>query len=37
MARWPERKWTTWFTYLSIFVGFPALCVLAYLYVQYGF
>jgi hypothetical protein len=37
MARWPERKWTTWFTYLSIFVGFPVLSLLAYLYVRYGF
>lgn len=37
MARWPEQRWTTWFTYLAIFIGFPALCILAYLYVRYGF
>ncbi len=34
MARWPQRTWTTIFTYAAIFIGFPLLCLLAYAYVQ---
>ncbi|MCO6455351.1 MAG: hypothetical protein J5I93_08620, partial [Pirellulaceae bacterium] len=35
MARWPKRTWTTIFTYGTIFVLFPLLCLLAWAYV-YG-
>jgi len=35
MARWPRKTWTTLFTYGSIFLLFPVLCLLAYAYV-YG-
>lgn len=34
MARWPRRTWTTIFTYLLIFLGFPLLCFLAYSWVR---
>ena len=36
MARWPRHVWTTIFTYLVIFIGFPLLCWLAYAWVQGG-
>jgi hypothetical protein len=29
MARWPRHVWTTLFTYLAVFGGFPLLCWLA--------
>jgi hypothetical protein len=34
MARWPRHVWTSLFTYGVIFVGFPALCLLAYAWVR---
>jgi hypothetical protein len=34
MARWPRHVWTTVFTYLAIFGGFPLLCWLAYAWVN---
>jgi hypothetical protein len=34
MARWPRYAWTTLFTYLIVFGGFPLLCVLAYGFVR---
>jgi hypothetical protein len=34
MARWPRHVWTTLFTYLVIFLGFPLLCLLAYAWVR---
>ena len=34
MARWPRRVWTTIFTYGTIFILFPLLCLLAYAYVN---
>ena len=34
MARWPRHVWTTLFTYLAVFLGFPLLCWLAYAWVQ---
>lgn len=34
MARWPRHVWTTLFTYLAIFGGFPLLCWLAYAWVR---
>jgi hypothetical protein len=34
MARWPRSVWTTIFTYGAIFVGFPLLCYLAWLWVR---
>jgi hypothetical protein len=34
MARWPHSRWTTIFTYTAIFVLFPLLCLLAYVYVR---
>ena len=34
MARWPQHHWTTIFTYVAIFVGFPLLCLLAFAWVQ---
>jgi len=34
MARWPRTAWTTLFTYGAIFLLFPLLCWLAYLWVQ---
>ena len=34
MARWPRHVWTTIFTYLTVFIGFPLLCILAYAYVR---
>ena len=37
MARWPRRVWTTLLTYALVFVGFPLLAYLAYLYVRGGF
>jgi hypothetical protein len=33
MARWPRHLWTTIFTYGLIFVVFPLLALLAYLWV----
>ena len=29
MARWPQRGWTSLFTYLAVLVGFPLLCLAA--------
>lgn len=37
MARWPRHSWTTWATYALIFIGFPVLCYLAYVWVRRGF
>jgi hypothetical protein len=34
MARWPPTVWTTLFTYGAIFVLFPLLAWLAWLWVQ---
>jgi len=34
MARWPERLWTTLFTYSVIFVGFPLLCYIFWYWVR---
>jgi hypothetical protein len=34
MARWPRHTWTTLFTYGLMFLGFPILCLLAYLWVN---
>ncbi len=34
MARWPRHVWTSIFTYAIIFLLFPALCLLAYAWVQ---
>lgn len=34
MARWPRNAWTTIFTYGAIFVAFPVLCYLAWLWVR---
>ena len=34
MARWPRNYWTTVFTYSAIFVLFPVLCYLAWLFVR---
>lgn len=34
MARWPRHVWTTLFTYLAVFLGFPLLCWLAYAWVR---
>jgi len=34
MARWPQRRWTTLFTYVAIFVLFPLLSMLAYGFVR---
>jgi hypothetical protein len=34
MARWPRHTWTSLFTYLVMFVLFPLLCLLAYLWVR---
>lgn len=34
MARWPRHAWTTLFTYGTIFLGFPLLCLLAYAWVN---
>ena len=34
MARWPHEKRMTVFTYLTIFILFPALSFIAYAYVQ---
>jgi hypothetical protein len=36
MARWPQRLWTTLFTYTVIFVGFPLLAWLLYRWVRAG-
>lgn len=30
MAHWPDNRFTTWFTYLIVFVGFPILCWLSW-------
>ena len=30
MAEWPHNKYTTWFTYLCVLVGFPILCWLSW-------
>ena len=30
MARWPRHVWTTVFTYVTIFVLFPLLCLLSF-------
>jgi hypothetical protein len=34
MARWPQHAWTTIFTYLAVFLGFPLLGLLAYAWVR---
>jgi hypothetical protein len=34
MARWPVHRWTTLYTYLTIFILFPLLCALAYAWVR---
>jgi len=34
MARWPRNFWTSVITYGIIFLMFPALCLLAYAWVQ---
>ena len=34
MARWPDNLWTTIFTYGLIFVVFPLLCRLLWLWVR---
>jgi hypothetical protein len=34
MARWPRHVWTSIFTYAIVFLLFPALCLLAYAWVQ---
>lgn len=34
MARWPRRTWTTLATYGLIFVLFPVLAYLAYVWVR---
>ena len=34
MARWPRHVWTSIVTYGMIFVLFPVLCVLSYLWVS---
>ncbi len=34
MARWPLSRWTTVFTYGTIFVLFPVLSLLAYAWVR---
>ena len=34
MARWPRHTWTTVFTYGSILVLFPLLCLLASAFVR---
>jgi hypothetical protein len=34
MARWPRHLWTSIFTYGTIFVLFPILCLLAYAWVR---
>jgi hypothetical protein len=34
MARWPRHVWTSIFTYATVFVLFPLLCVLAYAWVR---
>src|SRR5262245_57839265 len=33
MARWPRHVWTSIFTYATVFVLFPLLCLLAYAWV----
>jgi hypothetical protein len=37
MARWPRHVWTSIFTYGIIFLLFPLLCLLAYLWVNGSF
>ncbi len=34
MARWPRHVWTSAFTYGTVFVIFPMLCLLAYAWVR---
>ena len=34
MARWPRHTWTTFYTYAAVFLGFPLLCWLAYVWVH---
>jgi hypothetical protein len=34
MARWPRNMWTTLFTYGAIFIAFPLLAWLAWLWVR---
>jgi hypothetical protein len=34
MARWPRHVWTSIFTYATVFVLFPLLCLLAYAWVK---
>ena len=34
MARWPHNLWTTLFTYAVIFVGFPLLAFLLWMWVR---
>src|SRR3954466_11489632 len=34
MARWPRHVWTSIFTYATVFILFPLLCLLAYAWVK---
>jgi hypothetical protein len=34
MARWPRHYWTTVFTYITVFVMFPLLCLLCVAWVK---
>jgi hypothetical protein len=34
MARWPRHVWTSIFTYATVFLLFPLLCLLAYAWVR---
>src|SRR3954452_6068252 len=34
MARWPRHVWTSIFTYATVFILFPLLCLLAYAWVR---
>jgi hypothetical protein len=34
MAQWPDNRFTTWLTYLIVFVGFPLLCLLSWWWVR---
>jgi len=34
MAQWPDNNYTTWFTYAFVFVGFPILCWLSWLWLK---
>jgi len=36
MARWPRNTWTSFYTLAAVFVLFPLICLLAYLWVRGG-